>query len=156
LKVKLTRAQLSISAFQLSTARKKALIKIIKNMENQNGKKILVVEDDRSLQNAVVEMLTQEGYQAISALDGEEGLEKLKAEKPDLILLDIILPKKDGYEVLAEIKKGEDKNIPVLILTNLEEVENVQKALDLGATTFMVKSDFSLKDIMTKIKENLN
>jgi DNA-binding response OmpR family regulator len=124
-------------------------------MDDQVKKKILVVEDDRSLQNAIVEMLTNENYQAISALDGEEGLEKLKTEKPDLILLDIILPKKDGYEVLEEIKKGEQKNVPVLILTNLEEVENVQKALDLGATTFMVKSDFSLKDILGKIKENL-
>ena len=76
-------------------------------------------------------------------------------EKPNLILLDLILPKKDGYEVLAEIKKGSDKNIPVLILTNLEELDNIQRALDLGAKTFMVKSDFSLRDIIEKIKENL-
>jgi len=124
-------------------------------MEDQIKKKILVIEDDRSLQNAMTEMLAQEGFQSVSAFDGDEGLEKLKIEKPDLILLDIILPKKDGYEVLAEIKKGESKDTPVMILTNLEEIENVQKALDLGATTFMVKSDFSLKDILEKIKENL-
>ena len=103
-----------------------------------------------------METLGQEGYKAISAFDGEEGLQKLAAEKPDLILLDIILPKKDGYEVLSEIKRDETtKDIPVLILTNLEEVDNVQKALDLGATTFMVKSDFSLKDVLVKVKENL-
>lgn len=119
-------------------------------------KKILIIEDDRSLQNAVVETLGQEGYKTVSAFDGEEGLQKLAAEKPDLILLDIILPKKDGYEVLSEIKGDEaTKDIPVLILTNLEEVDNVQKALDLGATTFMVKSDFSLKDVLAKVKENL-
>ena len=119
-------------------------------------KKILIIEDDRSLQNAVVETLGQEGYKTVSAFDGEEGLQKLAVEKPDLILLDIILPKKDGYEVLSEIKGDEaTKDIPVLILTNLEEVDNVQKALDLGATTFMVKSDFSLKDVLAKVKENL-
>jgi DNA-binding response OmpR family regulator len=109
-------------------------------MGEQDKRKILIIEDDKSLQNALVEMLTQEKYETISAFDGEEGLQKAKDEKPDLILLDIILPKKDGYEVLAEIKKGED---------------NVQKALDLGATTFMVKSDFSLKDVLEKVKENL-
>ena len=117
--------------------------------------KILIIEDDRALQSALVEMLSQEGYETISAYDGQEGMEKAEAKKPNLILLDLILPKKDGYEVLAEIKKGSDKNIPVLILTNLEELDNVQRALDLGAKTFMVKSDFSLRDIIEKIKENL-
>lgn len=125
-------------------------------MENQDKKKILIVEDDRSLQNALVEMISQEGYETISAFDGEEGFQKLSQNKPDLILLDIILPKMNGYEFLEQIKKDEDKkDIPVLILTNLEEADNVQKALDLGATTFMIKSDFSLKDILEKIKENI-
>ncbi|TSA44739.1 response regulator, partial [bacterium] len=125
------------------------------HMSEEAKRKILIIEDDKSLQNALAEMLTQEKYEIISAFDGEEGLQKLKEENPDLVLLDIILPKKDGYEVLAEIKKGEKKNIPVLILTNLEEIDNVQKAIDLGATTFMVKSDFSLKDVLEKVKENL-
>jgi DNA-binding response OmpR family regulator len=117
--------------------------------------KILIVEDDRALQSALVEILGKEGYETASAFDGEEGVQKAGTENPDLILLDLILPKKDGFEVLAEIKNGPNKNIPVLILTNLEEIDNVQKALDLGAKTFMVKSDFSLKDIIEKIKENL-
>lgn len=117
--------------------------------------KILIVEDDRALQSALVEILGKEGYETVSAFDGEEGVQKAGTENPDLILLDLILPKKDGFEVLAEIKNGPNKNIPVLILTNLEEIDNVQKALDLGARTFMVKSDFSLKDIIEKIKENL-
>ena len=117
--------------------------------------KILIIEDDRALQSALMEMLSQEGYETISSYDGQEGMEKAEAENPDLILLDLILPKKDGFEVLAEIKNSPSKNIPVLILTNLEEIDNVQKALDLGAKTFMVKSDFSLRDIIEKIKENL-
>ncbi|OGI26972.1 MAG: hypothetical protein A2359_04420 [Candidatus Moranbacteria bacterium RIFOXYB1_FULL_43_19] len=122
-------------------------------MSNPEKKKILVIEDDRSLQNALLEIISQEGFESESALDGEEGIAKIKTFKPDLILLDIILPKKDGFEVLEEIKKDETlKNIPVLILTNLEEVDNVQKALDLGATNYMVKSDFSLKDVVEKIR----
>jgi two-component system, OmpR family, response regulator VicR len=123
---------------------------------NETKQKILIVEDDRALQSALVEILTQEGYETASAYDGEEGVQKVEVDKPDLILLDLILPKKDGYEVLAELKKGPNKNIPVLILTNLEEIDNVQKALELGAQTFMVKSDFSLRDIIEKIKENLS
>jgi len=122
----------------------------------ETPKKILIIEDDRALQNALIEALTQEGYEAISAYDGEEGMQKTEEVKPDLILLDLILPKKDGYEVLAGIKNSPNKDIPVLILTNLEEIENVQKTLDLGAKTFMVKSDFSLRDIVDKIKENLS
>jgi len=125
-------------------------------MDNSLKKKILIIEDDRSLQNALVEILVQEGFEAMSAFDGEEGIKKAGGESPDLILLDIILPKKDGYEVLEEIKKSPQKDIPILILTNLEEIDNVQRALDLGATTFMVKSDFSLRDIVEKIKENLS
>ncbi|MCX6766713.1 MAG: response regulator [Candidatus Moranbacteria bacterium] len=124
-------------------------------MSEVTKKKILIIEDDRALQSALVEILTQEGYETASAFDGEEGVQKSRTEKPDLILLDLILPKKDGFEVLSEIKNSPSKNIPVLILTNLEEIDNVQKALDLGAKTFMVKSDFSLRDIIEKIKENL-
>ena len=125
-------------------------------MESAAKKIILIIEDDRSLQSALVEVISQEGFEAISAFDGEEGLRKIAENKPDLILLDIILPKKDGYELLEDIKKDEKiRDIPVLILTNLEEADNVQKALDLGATTFMVKSDFSLKDIVQKIKDNV-
>lgn len=125
-------------------------------MSEQAKKKILIIEDDRSLQNALVEIISQEGFESVSALDGEEGLIKIRSFAPDLILLDIILPKKDGFEVLAAIKGDEAlKNIPVLILTNLEEVDNVQKALDLGATNYMVKSDFSLKDVVEKIRASM-
>lgn len=124
-------------------------------MTDLQKKKILIIEDDRSLQAALVEMLVQDNFETVSAFDGEEGVQKAGTEKPDLILLDIILPRKDGYEVLSEIMKGPEKDIPVLILTNLEEIDNVQKALDLGAKNFMVKADFSLKEIVEKIKENL-
>jgi DNA-binding response OmpR family regulator len=122
-------------------------------MSEQEKKKILIIEDDQSLQSALVEIIQQEGFETESAFDGEEGLAKARSFGPDLILLDIILPKKDGFELLSEIKKDEaTKNIPVLVLTNLEEVNNIQKALDLGANSYLVKSDFSLKEVVEKVK----
>ncbi len=120
------------------------------------SKKILFVEDEPNLQKAVGEILKQEGYVIFGAFDGAEGLEIARKEKPDLILLDLILPKKDGFEVLKELKADEKmKDIPVIILTNLEGTGDVEKALNLGATTYLVKANYELEDILTKIKEFL-
>ncbi|HPN96394.1 MAG TPA: response regulator [Candidatus Moranbacteria bacterium] len=119
-------------------------------------KKILVVEDEATLHRALLEFLTSEGFEVFSALDGEEGIEITKTKKPDLVLLDIILPKKDGYEVLDELKKNpETKSIPVILLTNLESAEDIQKAFEKGATTYLVKSSYKLEDVVKKIKETL-
>jgi len=116
--------------------------------------KILFVEDEPSLQKAISEVLTQEGYQVIEARDGEEGLKQAKKEKPNLILLDLILPKKDGFEVLKELKADDElKDIPVIVLTNLEGIGDVEKALSLGATTYLVKANYDLEDVVKKIKE---
>ena len=118
--------------------------------------KILFVEDEPSLQKAISELLTQEGFEIFSAIDGEEGLEMAKKEKPNLILLDLILPKKDGFEVLKELKADSElKDIPVIVLTNLEGMGNVEKALELGATTYLVKANYELEDVVTKIKDFL-
>lgn len=118
-------------------------------------KKILFVEDEPSLQKAISEVLTQEGFEVIAASDGEEGLEKIK-QKPDLVLLDLILPKKDGFQVLKEMKEDkETKDIPVIVLTNLEGTGDVEKALELGATTYLVKANYELEDVLAKIKEFL-
>jgi DNA-binding response OmpR family regulator len=119
-------------------------------------KKILIIEDEDTLQRALLEFLEAEGFEAISASDGETGIEMVKKEKPDLVLLDIIIPKKDGYKVLAEIKKDpETKKIPVILLTNLESPEDIQRAFDLGATTYLVKSNYKLEDVVNRIKEML-
>jgi len=116
-------------------------------------KKILFVEDEPSLQKAISEVLTQEGYEVVTAADGEEGLLKIK-EKPDLVLLDLILPKKDGFEVLKEMKANDStKDIPVIVLTNLEGTGDVEKALELGATTYLVKANYELDDVIKKIKD---
>lgn len=119
-------------------------------------KKILFIEDEFELQRSVSDFLKKQGYAVVYALDGEIGLNLAQTEKPDLILLDIILPKKDGFEVLKSIKKEErTKNIPVIVLTNLENPEDVEKILSLGATTYLVKSDHDLNDILDKIKQTI-
>lgn len=119
-------------------------------------KKILIVEDEQVLQKTLSDALKKEGYKVLEALDGELGLNLAKKEKPDLILLDIILPKKTGFEVLEELKKDPStKDLSVIILTNLEEAENVEKALVLGATTYLVKMEYSLASIIEKVKKTL-
>ena len=118
--------------------------------------KILFVEDEPTLQKELNEILKQEGFKILSAFDGEEALKTAKKEKPNLILLDLILPKKDGFEVLKELKSDEGlKDIPVIVLTNLEGVGDVEKAIELGATTYLIKANYKLEDVVTKIKDFL-
>ncbi len=117
---------------------------------------ILIVEDEPTLQKALRIALEQEGYEVKSALEGEAGLKLAKESKPNLILLDLILPKIDGFEILTELKKDEStKEIPVIILTNLESSQDIEKALVLGAKTYLVKANYDLKDIIKKVKENI-
>lgn len=119
-------------------------------------KKILIVEDESALQKTLSEVLNQEGYQVISALDGEIGLELAKKERPDLILLDLVLPKLHGFEVLEQLTKDpETKKIPIIVLTNLEETKDVEKAIELGATTYLVKETYSLDEVIEKIKKTI-
>ncbi len=120
------------------------------------NKKILIIEDEETLQKALAQYLQEENFDVLSAMDGEKGVEMAKSGKPDLILLDIILPKKDGFQVLEEIKQDEGtKKIPVILLTNLESMDDIQKAFDKGATTYLVKSEYKLEDIVKKINETL-
>lgn len=119
-------------------------------------KKILIIEDEASLQKALSEFLADEKFAVVNAMDGEEGITLAKKEQPDLILLDIVLPKKDGYEVLEELKQDENtKRIPVILLTNLESPEDIEKAFEKGASTYLVKSNYKMEDIVKKIKETL-
>lgn len=119
-------------------------------------KKILFIEDESALQKTCSEVLKQEGYQVISALDGKIGLELAKTQGPDLILLDLVLPKLHGLEVLEELSKNQlTKKIPVIVLTNSEGAEDIEKALELGATTYLVKENYSLSEIVEKVKKIL-
>lgn len=119
-------------------------------------KTILFIEDESALQKTFGDLLTQEGHKMIPALDGETGLKLAKKEKPDLILLDLILPKIHGFQVLKKLKEDpETKEIPIIILTNLEDMGDVEKALELGATTYLVKANYTLEEVLEKIKKAL-
>ena len=118
--------------------------------------KILIIEDESALQKSLGDMLSRHGYEVVKALDGEIGLQLAKKDLPDLIILDLILPKMHGFEVLQAVKKDpKTKNIPVVILTNLDTVQDIEKALEEGASTYLVKSNYTLEEVLQKIKQIL-
>jgi len=117
-------------------------------------KKILLIEDDADLQQIMGKMLKNSGFQVVEALDGEIGVELAKSEKPDIVLVDLILPKKNGFEVIEELKRDpETENIKIVVLSNLERPSDVEKALELGATAYLVKAKYEFEDIVSRIKE---
>ncbi len=119
-------------------------------------KKILFIEDDTSLQKTLSEFLTKKEYEILKESNGLDGLIAAQKELPDLILLDLILPKLKGLEVLRELKKDDKtKKIPVIIFTNLENVDYVQEATQIGIAGYLIKSHYSLKEIEEIIRENL-
>ena len=119
-------------------------------------KKILIVEDDKFLRELIAQKLNREGYDISEAIDGEEGIKKIKEEKPSLVLLDLILPGIDGFEVLSLMKKdSEVSSIPVIILSNLGQKEDVEKGLKLGAVDYLIKAHFTPGEIIDKIKSVL-
>ncbi|HOD96768.1 MAG: response regulator [Candidatus Paceibacterota bacterium] len=130
-------------------------------MENQNNtnnytSKILVIEDDPFLANLLKLRLEKDKFEVIQAKDGEEALKKLKEIEPDLILLDLILPKKSGFEVLEDISLNPSlRNKPVIILSNLGQTADIQRGKQLGAVEYFVKAKISIDDLILKIKEFL-
>ncbi|MFH1292152.1 MAG: response regulator [bacterium] len=117
-------------------------------------KKILIVEDEEPMARALVLKLNKEGYEAISAENGAKALEVLDKEKFDLILLDLMMPKLDGFGVMAEMKKRKIK-IPVIVSSNLSQESDFKKAKEMGAKDFFVKSDTPLVQVIEHIKEAL-
>ena len=119
-------------------------------------KKVLIIEDDEQVARVYTIKLKQEGIETIGAVDGEAGLEKIVSEKPDLVLLDLMLPKKDGFWVLGEMAKAPAlKKISVIVLSNLGQEQDKERALKLGAKDYLVKSDISIKEVVEKIKKYL-
>lgn len=123
-------------------------------MPNKNGKlQVLIAEDDRFLGNVLKTKLQQEGFDVRVAVDGDDALAQIAALLPDILLLDVIMPKKNGFDVLAELrlKKG-GSAMPVIILSNLGQEEDVKRGMALGAIDFLVKSDHSLQEVVNKVK----
>lgn len=121
-----------------------------------DSKKILIIEDDTNLSPLLAGVFKSEGFQVLTAGDGEKGLMLALVEHPDMILLDIILPKMDGITTLKKIREDKwGKNVPVIILSNLSAVEDLSKAMEAGAFEYLVKTDWEPKDIVTKVKETL-
>ena len=120
------------------------------------AKKILIVEDDKFLRELIVRKISNEGYDVLEAVDGEQGLLQIKEGHPDLVLLDLILPGIDGFEVLTQ--KREDPfmaAIPVIVLSNLGQKEEIKKGLDLGADGFMIKAHFTPSEVAAEINKAL-
>lgn len=120
-------------------------------------KRILIAEDEATLGELLRDFLDGHGYEVLLTKDGEECLLAYDKFKPDLLVLDIIMPKKDGFEVLEELSKknGNGEQPPIIILTNLNNPEDIEKALNLGAKTYLIKTDHQMEDIIKKIKETL-
>jgi DNA-binding response OmpR family regulator len=118
---------------------------------------ILIIEDEVPLREALNMKLTKEGYKVLQAPDGEAGLNMAKTQKVDLILLDILMPKLNGLDVLKGIKSNPAlQKIPVIVLTNLPEESTKTKVNELGAQEYLVKSNVPIEEIVGKIKEHLN
>jgi len=118
--------------------------------------KILIIEDEEALRRVLQEKLQKSGFEVSAAKDGVEGWDMAKSKNPDIILLDLILPKRSGFDVLEMLKKDTElKNIPVFILSNLAEDESLKKALAMGAEDYFVKTQHPINEVVEKVKTRL-
>jgi DNA-binding response OmpR family regulator len=115
--------------------------------------KILIIEDDKFLLSLIVEKFIQLGFDAEAAADGEEGLNKIISNKYDLVLLDMILPKMDGFKILEEVKKNQSlKNLPIIVASNLYDKNDIDRAMSLGAADYIIKAYNSPENIVDRVK----
>jgi len=124
---------------------------------NLDGATVLLVEDDRFLRKAAQATLSKGGLTVTVAVDGEEALASARARTPDLILLDLIMPKVQGFEVLRRLKEDPStRDIPVIVLSNLGQESDVQRAVLAGAAGYFVKSNLSLQDLLVRVRNILD
>lgn len=117
---------------------------------------VLVVEDEDALQLVLKDVLTVEGYDVILANNGIEGLEMALRDHPDLILLDILMPKMDGLEMLKNLRSDEwGKRVPVIVLTNLSDNEDIAKAVEEDVFEYFVKTDIRIDEVIARIREKI-
>jgi len=115
-------------------------------------KKILLVEDEEIIIDLLQRKLTKEGYEISVARDGEEGLEKMREIEPDLILLDVVMPKMGGFEVMEEMNKDEElKKIPVIVISNSGQPVEIDRAIKLGAKDWLIKTEFDPQEVIDKV-----
>lgn len=126
------------------------------SVANGQSSRVLIVEDDQFLRDLMERKLIKEGFVVETAIEGESGLQKIKSWRPDLVLLDIILPGLDGFSILEKVKADASvASIPVILLTNLGQRDDVEKGLKLGAVGYLVKAHFTPGDIVEKVKSVL-
>lgn len=119
--------------------------------------KVLIVEDDPLMSRMYQKIFAFENYEVEFAANGEEGLEKIKTIKPTIVILDVMMPKMNGFQVLEKVKLDPDtRNIPVVMLTNLAGQQDGEKALSMGAVKYIVKSEYEPKQIVEMVKEILS
>jgi len=123
-----------------------------------DGTRVLVVEDDQFLRDLLDSKLKREGFEVILAIDGVEGLDKISSDKPDIILLDIILPGVSGFDILKKVRQEmvmEIATTPIILLSNLGQESDIEKGRALGADDYLIKSNFTIDEIIMKIKKLL-
>src|SRR6185369_6697587 len=125
----------------------------IRPMTMTSSARILVVEDELPMRTALADVLSEEGYRVLTADNGELGLERALADKPDLILLDIMMPQLDGYAVCTELRRLQNP-VPILMLTAKGQVEDRVKGLDVGADDYLVKP-FSTEELLARVRAML-
>jgi len=124
--------------------------------KDEQKKYILVIEDDKFYCNIFQTKFTQAGYDILVAFNGNLGIQAAAKRKPDLILLDLIMPEKDGFETLKELKADPTmKEVPIVVLSNLGQVDDIEKAKALGANDYIVKANISLQGVIEKVQQYL-
>ena len=126
-------------------------------MEEVGSKKILIVEDDEAILKSLVFQFKKNEFRVFEGKDGEEGLRIARLEKPDVILLDIMMPKMDGMAMLKELRQADQygQEVPIILLTNLSDTDKVAEAVNLGVYDYLVKSDWNLEDVVKTVKGKL-
>lgn len=119
--------------------------------------KVLIIEDDKFLRELINRKMQSEKFETVLAIDGETGIDLITRELPDIVLLDLILPGINGFEVLSKVKENEKlKGIPVIILSNLGQKDDIDKGMSLGAADYLVKAHFTPGEIVEKINQVLD
>ncbi len=118
-----------------------------------DGIKILLIEDDSFLRELMSEKLRNAGYNVIEAADGNEGLKKIQTEKPSLVLLDLILPGIDGFDLLREFRKELKIEVPIIVLSNLGNKDDIDRVMAAGANDYLIKAHFTPTDVLERIRK---